>query len=99
MQIIRANHLHVEKESWKEILCRQQKEGGNKNIINVGDHADCPECHRIGRVVWVSKDGKTEGIQCPASHRLTNRPNSRFGAVARPRSKTSRNMVFITEIK
>ena len=99
MQIIRANHLHVEKEIWKENLRRQQEEGGGKNIISVGDHAKCPECHRIGRVVWVSEDGKTEGIQCPASHRLTNRPSSRFGTFARPQSKNSRNMVFITEIK
>jgi hypothetical protein len=99
MQIIRANHLHVEKESWKEILRRQQEEGGNKNIINVGDHAECPECHRIGRVVWVSKDGKTEGIQCPASHCLTNRPVSKYGSNARPQSKPDKNMVFLMEIK
>jgi hypothetical protein len=99
MQIVRVNHLHVEKESWKEILCRQQEEGGNQNIVNVGDHVKCPKCSRIGRVVWVSKDGETVGIQCPASHRLTSRPASRFGTVARPQSKTSRNMVFITEIK
>jgi hypothetical protein len=91
--------LHVKKEVWEEIFCRQQEEGGNKNIISVGDQAECPECNRIGRVVWVSKDGKTKGIQCPASHRLTNRPDSRFGTVARPQSKTNRNMVFITEIK
>jgi hypothetical protein len=99
MQIIRANHLHVKKESWKEILCRQQEEGGNKNIVHVGDHAECPECYRMGHVVWVSKDGKTAGIQCPANHRLTSRPASRFGTVERPQSKTSRNMVFITEIR
>jgi hypothetical protein len=91
--------LHVEKEIWKEIICGQQEEGGNKNIINVGDHAECPECNRMGQVVWVSKDGKTAGIQCPASHRLTNRPDSRFGTTARPQSKTSRHMVFMTEIK
>jgi hypothetical protein len=99
MQIIRANHLHVKKESWKEILCRQQKEGGNKNIVKIGDHAECPECKRIGHVVWVSKDGKTAGIQCPASHRQTSRPASRLGTLKRPQSKTSKNMVFITENK
>ena len=99
MQIIRANHLHVKKESWKEILRRQQEEGGNKNIVSIGDHAECPQCNRMGHVVWVSKDGKTSGIQCSASHRLTNRPDSRFGTVERPQSKTNRNMVFITESK
>jgi hypothetical protein len=30
MQIIRANYLHIEKEVRKEILRRQQEEGGNK---------------------------------------------------------------------
>jgi hypothetical protein len=97
MQIIRANHLPVKKESWKENLCRHQEEGGSKNITSVGDRAKCPECKRMGYIVWVSKDGKTEGIQCPASHRQRNRPDSRFGTLNRPQSKNSRNMVFITE--
>ncbi len=97
MQIIRASHLHVEKEIQQEIFHRHQEEGGNKNIVHVGDYAACPECRRMGHVVWVSKDGKAAGIQCPASHRLTSRPNSRFGTVERPQSKNSRNMVFITE--
>jgi hypothetical protein len=67
-------------------------------MVNVGDHVKCPECNRIGRIVWVSKDGGTAGIQCPASHRQTERPDSRLGTVKRHQSKTSRNMVFITEI-
>lgn len=91
--------MYVEKEIWEEIVCGQQEEGGNKNIITVGDYAECPECKRMGHVVWVSKDGKTAGVRCPASHRLTNRPDSGFGTVERPQSKTSRNMVFMTEIK
>ena len=99
MQVIRANHLHIEKEVKDEIFRRHQEEGGNKNIVNVGDHTKCPECNRISRVVWISKDGETAGIQCPASHRLTSRPDSRLGTLKRPQSKTSRNMVFITEIK
>ena len=68
-------------------------------MVNVGDHAKCPKCNRIGRVVWVSKDGASAGIQCPAIHHLKSRPASRFGTVARPRSKNIRNMVFITENK
>jgi hypothetical protein len=68
-------------------------------MIKVGDLAKCPECNRMGRVVWVSKDGATAGIQCPANHCQTSRPASKFGTVARPRSKNIRNMVFITEIK
>jgi hypothetical protein len=99
MQIIRANHLHAKKKNWKEILCRQQEEGGNKNIVNVGDHAKCPQCTRIGRVVWLSQDGQTAGIQCPATHRQMNRPDSRLGSNARPQSKPSKNMVFLMAIK
>jgi len=99
MQIICANHLYVQKESWKEALRRQQEEGGNKSIVHLGDHVVCPECSRMGHVVWVSRDGKAAGIQCPASHRLTNRPDSRLGAAERPQSKNSKNMVFITENK
>ncbi len=99
MQIIRANHLHAKKENWKEILCKQQEEGGNKNIVAVGDHTKCPQCTRIGRVVWVSQDGKTAGIQCSAAHHQLNRPNSRIGSNVRPPSKPSRHMVFLMEIK
>ncbi|MGB9925461.1 MAG: hypothetical protein ACPLIG_02210 [Candidatus Bathyarchaeales archaeon] len=29
---------------------------------------EMPQCARMGRIVWVSHDGKTAGIQCPASH-------------------------------
>jgi hypothetical protein len=67
-------------------------------MVAVGDHAKCPECHRTGRVVWVSTDGATAGIQCSASHRQKKRPDSRFGTLNRSPSKTSKNMVFITEI-
>jgi hypothetical protein len=99
MQIICANHLPVKKKSWKEILRRQQEEGGNKNIVNLGDHTKCPQCARIGRVVWVSHDGKTAGIQCSASHRQMSRPDSRLGSNNRPHSKTDKNMVFLMDIK
>ena len=68
-------------------------------IVNVGDYAKCPECNRVGRVVWISKDGKTAGIKCPAVHRQTSRPDSRLGSLKRNPSKASRNMVFITKIK
>jgi hypothetical protein len=91
--------LHAEKENGKENLHGQQKEGGNKNIVNIGDHMKCPQCTRIGRIVWISQDGKTAGIQCPASHHLTNRPVSKLGSTARPQSKTDKNMVFLMEIR
>jgi hypothetical protein len=68
-------------------------------MIAVGDHLKCPECNRMGLVVWVSADGRTAGIQCPASHRQVNRPDSRFDTLNRPKSKLSKNTVFITEIR
>jgi hypothetical protein len=99
MQIIRANNLHVKKENWKETLHRQQEEGGNKNIVTVGDHAKCPQCNRIGHVVWVSQDGQTAGIQCSAAHSQMSRSDSRLGSNARPQSKTSKHMVFLMAMK
>ena len=68
-------------------------------MVHVGDTAKCPECNRVDHVVWISEDGKKAGIQCPASHRQATRPNSRLGSLDRPKSKASRNMVFITEIR
>ena len=94
MQIIRATHLYGKKEIGKENVRGQQEEGGNKEIINVGDRTKCPQCDKIGRVVWISQDGKTAGIQCQM-----NRPESRFGSNARPQSKANKNMVFLVEIK
>jgi len=91
--------LRVEKESRKENLHGQQEERGTKNIVNIGDRKKCPQCDRIGRVVWISQDGKTAGIQCPASHSLMSRPVSKFGSMLRPQSKTDKNMVFLMEIK
>jgi len=53
----------------------------------------------MGRIVWVSQDGKTAGIQCSASHRQMSRPGSKLGSNARPQSKADKNMVFLMEIK
>jgi len=80
MQIIRASKLYVEKEGRKENLHGQQKGRETKNIVSIGDHKKCPQRDRIVCVVWISQDGKTAEIQCPASHRLTNRPVWKFGS-------------------
>ncbi len=52
----------------------------------------------MSHVVWMSKDGKTAGIQCPASHSQMSRPSSLMGSKARPQSKAGRNMVFLVGI-
>jgi len=67
--------------------------------IKIGDHAKCPQCGRIGRVVWISQDGKQAGIQCPASHSQMSRGDSKFGSTARPQTRRGKNMVFLVEIK
>ncbi len=99
MQIICANQLHDEEEDRKENIRKQQEEGGKSEIANVGDRAKCPECSRMGHVVWLSKDGKAIGIQCQASHSVANHPQSKFGPMESKRPRTSRNVVFITDIK
>jgi hypothetical protein len=99
MQVIRANHLHGKKEDNKESLRKHQEERRGKNIIKIGDQTECPECRTTSRVVWMSQDGKTAGIQCPASHSLAEYAKSGFALSANSSRKTSRKMVFITEIK
>ena len=53
----------------------------------------------MGRVVLVSKDGKTAGIKCSASHSQMSRPSSEMGSKSRSLSKAGKNMIFIIEIK
>ena len=67
-------------------------------MVNISDQIKCPKCSRMSRVVWVSKDKKTAGIQCPASHSQMSRPSSLMGSKARPQSKAGRNMVFLVGI-
>ncbi len=68
-------------------------------MVTVGDRMECPECSNVGRVVWVSKDGKTAGVQCSASHYMPNNPHPRFGAADTSKHRTIRNSVFLTAIK
>ena len=64
-------------------------------MVNIGDYAQCPQCTRMGRIVWVSQNGKTMGIQCPTSHSLDSRPDS-YGFVHSP-SKAHKNSVFLVK--
>ncbi len=70
-----------------------------QKMVQIGDNARCPECHEIGRVVWVSQDGKLAGIQCPRPHSQIVRGASILGSKARHQSKPERNMVFLMEIE
>jgi hypothetical protein len=64
-------------------------------MVNIGDYAQCPQCTRMGRIVWVSENGKMIGIKCPTSHRLESYPDS-YG-FTRPPSKANKNSVFLVK--
>jgi len=68
-------------------------------MVKIGDHARCPQCSAMGRVVWVSQDEKRAGIRCPRHHNQMSRGLSKFGSTARPQTKTQKNMVFLMEIE
>jgi len=68
-------------------------------MIKIGESVRCPQCHELGRVVWVSQDGKRAGIQCPGRHSQISRGHSKFGSNVRPQTKPEKNMVFLMEIE
>jgi len=67
-----------------------------QTIVKLGDQKSCPECKTLGRVVWISQDKKTMGVQCNKSHREASRPASRYGATIVLSTKTRKNIVFLT---
>ena len=81
---------------------RKQEFNGKENVIQlgvkVGDPSKCPECKTMGRVVWVSKDMKTMGVQCPASHSEDSKSKSKFGATTVKSTKTRKNVVYLTAV-
>ena len=67
-------------------------------MTKIGDQIRCPQCCQIGRVVWVSEDGKLAGMQCSGHHsQLSNQ--SKFGSAIRPQPKSKKNMVLFMEIE
>ncbi|MBY9013750.1 MAG: hypothetical protein KGD70_15365 [Candidatus Lokiarchaeota archaeon] len=84
------NHLFI-----IMVINKQTKNGktnltiqkGNTKIVTISDQLKYPKCSRMDRVVWVSKDGKTARIQCPATHSQMSRPNSKLGSSARTNRK------------
>lgn len=68
-------------------------------MTKVGDHIKCPECEATGRVVWVSQDKKTMGVQCPASHRGMDKVWSKYeGTIFVPSPIARKNVVFLRTI-
>ncbi len=62
-------------------------------MVKIGDSVQCPQCKRMGRVVWISKNGTVIGVQCSASHCIENTPDSH--GFSRPQSKSNKNSVFL----
>ncbi len=60
-------------------------------MVQIGDDAQCPECTRMGRIVWISQNKQIVGIQCSASHSTESRPDS-HGFQRKP-SKVNKNSV------
>ena len=64
-------------------------------MVSIGNLAQCPQCNQMGRIVWISQNGKIVGIQCPKSHRIESLTNA-YG-FARSISKANKNSVFLVE--
>lgn len=64
-------------------------------MVIIGDYAKCPQCARLGRIVWVSPNGDTVGIRCSASHQLKSHTDS-YG-FARKATKANKNSVFLVK--
>jgi hypothetical protein len=66
-------------------------------MVQIGDNAQCPECTRLGRVVWISQNKQVIGIQCSASHSTEGRTDS-YG-FSRKATKANKNSVFLVEVQ
>lgn len=64
-------------------------------MVIKGDYANCPQCTKLGRVVWVSPNGDVVGIRCTASH-LLNGITDAYG-FTRKGSKANKNSVFLVK--
>jgi hypothetical protein len=88
----------VQKEEKTEYYRKKQTETqGSQLSVNIGDPVKCPECKTMARVIWVSQDKKTMGVQCHASHREADKPGSKFKSTVHS-TKTRRNVVFLLPV-
>jgi hypothetical protein len=87
-------------EEIKSVSSRKEQatKKGIQLAVTVGDQMKCPECETMGRVVWLSQDKKTMGVQCPASHGESKKPKSHYGATQVLSTKTRKNVVFLTAV-
>jgi hypothetical protein len=64
-------------------------------MVQIGDTAHCPECTRLGRIVWISQNKQVIGIRCSASHSIESKPDS-YG-FSRKTAKANKNSVFLVD--
>lgn len=67
-------------------------------MVEIGDLIRCPKCGNYGRVVWVSKGGRTVGVRCSSRHRFTPRRNLIFTPTNTENSRLVKNIVFLVTI-
>ncbi len=64
-------------------------------MAKIGDFMQCPQCSRMGRIVWISLNRDTIGIQCSAIHHIEN--SSNYYGFTHPPSKAHKNTVFLVK--
>jgi hypothetical protein len=64
-------------------------------MVCIGDYAKCPECTRMGRIVWISDNKSVVGIQCAASHNSNTAPDSE--GLTHKVAKSNKNSVFLVK--
>ena len=66
-------------------------------MTKIGDHARCPKCGGIARVVWVSQDGKLVAIKCMQYH---SQLSSSTKAIPdfKTKKKSVQGIVFLVEV-
>jgi hypothetical protein len=88
----------AQEDNIKERFRKGKVAKGSQLVVTIGDPKRCPGCGSTGRVVWISEDKKTMGVQCRASHSDVGRENSRFGARVIVSTKSRKNVVFLTAL-
>lgn len=64
-------------------------------MVKIGDYAQCPECTRMGHIVWISKSEQVIGIKCSASHCMSSYSDSQ--GFKHSSSKSNKNSVFLVK--
>ena len=67
-------------------------------MIKISNDVRCTLCHRVTKIVWISKDNHRAGIKCSASHKKLSHHNSKLSSAIQTQSKLSKNIVFLVDV-